>query len=54
MDNDEIEKIHERYRRFDSTQGGFGIGFNIIYTIAKEYQLDIYIKSKKELAHALL
>jgi len=47
MDNDEIEKIHERYRRFDSTQGGFGIGFNIIYTIAKEYQLDIYIKSKK-------
>ena len=46
MSSEQIRKIHERYARFDSVQGGFGIGFNIIYNIAKEYDLNIKIDSK--------
>lgn len=45
MTKDEIEKIFDRYSRFNNTQGGFGIGYNIIYTIAKEYDIDIKIDS---------
>jgi two-component system OmpR family sensor kinase len=46
MSEDEISKIFERYTRFNNTQGGFGIGYNIIHTIAKEYDIDIKIDSK--------
>jgi len=41
----QISKIFERYTRFDDTQGGFGIGYNIVYTIVKEYNLNIDINS---------
>lgn len=46
MTKDEISRIFDRYSRFDKTQGGFGLGFNIIYNIAKEYKLKIDITSK--------
>jgi two-component system OmpR family sensor kinase len=46
MSEDEVSKIFQRYTRFNNTQGGFGIGYNIIYTIAKEYNIDIKIDSK--------
>ena len=46
MSKEQISKIFERYSRFDNTQGGFGIGYNIIYTIVKEYNLNIKIDSK--------
>ena len=46
MDKDQIKKIFDRYSRFDNTQGGFGIGYNIIYTIVKEYDISINIDSK--------
>ncbi len=46
MTEEQISKIFERYTRFDDTQGGFGIGYNIIYTIVKEYNLNIKIDSK--------
>lgn len=46
MTKDEISRISERYSRFDKSQGGFGLGFNIIYHIAKEYKLKIDITSK--------
>lgn len=46
MNTMQIEKISERYTRFNTTQGGFGIGFNIINNIANEYQLKIGIESK--------
>ena len=46
MSQEQIEKIFERYSRFDTTQGGFGIGYNIIHTIAKEYNISIKIDSK--------
>ncbi|MBN2782590.1 MAG: HAMP domain-containing histidine kinase [Campylobacterales bacterium] len=47
MSEDEIEKIFERYTRFNDIQGGFGIGYNIIYTIISEYGIKIDIDSKQ-------
>jgi len=46
MSEDEISKIFERYSRFDNTQGGFGIGYSIIKSIADEYNINIDIKSQ--------
>eukprot|EP00481_Brizalina_sp_1-RS-2013_P001937 TRINITY_DN5074_c0_g1_i1.p1 TRINITY_DN5074_c0_g1~~TRINITY_DN5074_c0_g1_i1.p1 ORF type:complete len:154 (+),score=8.31 TRINITY_DN5074_c0_g1_i1:274-735(+) len=37
MTKEEISKIFLRYTRFDETQGGLGLGYNIIYSFAKEY-----------------
>jgi two-component system OmpR family sensor kinase len=45
MTKEQISKVFDRYTRFDTTQGGFGIGYNIIYSIAKEYNIDIKITS---------
>lgn len=45
MSKEEIAKIFDRYSRFNKTQGGFGIGYNIIHTIAKEYNIEIEIDS---------
>ena len=48
MDQKDVENIFKRYTRFSTdTQSGFGIGYNIIYQIIKEYNLDIHIDSKK-------
>jgi len=46
MSKKEISTIFNRYTRFDETQGGFGLGYNIIYAIVKEYNLKIKIDSK--------
>ncbi len=46
MSNMEIKEIFKRYSRFNKNAGGFGIGLNIVDTIAKEYGLKIDIKSK--------
>lgn len=47
MDQSEIARIFERYTRFDTTVGGFGIGYNIIHSIINEYKLNIQINSQK-------
>ena len=49
MSEDEIKDIFIRYKRFSSSVGGFGIGYNIIHTIIKEYNIDISIESKKNI-----
>lgn len=46
MSSNEIEHIFERYKRFDNTVGGFGIGYSIIATVLKEYDIKIEIDSK--------
>ena len=46
MSKDEVQTIFDRYRRFDKTQGGFGIGYSIIKSIVDEYNIDININSK--------
>ncbi|MCK4875309.1 MAG: HAMP domain-containing histidine kinase, partial [Sulfurimonas sp.] len=44
---DDISKIKERYKRFNKSSGGFGIGLSIVSTIAKEYNLKIDITSQE-------
>ncbi|SKB38154.1 HAMP domain-containing sensor histidine kinase [Malaciobacter marinus] len=46
MSKHELENLFIRYKRFDSSVGGFGIGLSIVSLIAKEYELDIKFTSK--------
>ncbi|MCD6172488.1 MAG: HAMP domain-containing histidine kinase [Sulfurimonas sp.] len=46
MTQNEIDSIYEKYRRFDNIQGGFGIGYSIIKSIADEYKIKIIIDSE--------
>ena len=47
MSEDEVAGVFERFARFDTKEVGFGIGYNIIYKVIKEYDLKIDISSKK-------
>ena len=44
----EIVDIFERYTRFNKSEGGFGIGLNIVAAIAREYHLTIDVDSIPE------
>ncbi len=46
MTQEEVENIYEKYLRFDTVQGGFGIGYSIIKAIADEYNITIKIDSE--------
>ena len=46
MQKREIVEIFERYSRFNQSEGGFGIGLNIVAAIAREYDLKIDVDSK--------
>jgi len=41
----EVNDIFERYTRFNSSEGGFGIGLNIVRSIINEYHLQINVES---------
>ena len=47
MDDEAVKEAFKRYKRFDESVGGFGIGLNIVAMIAKEYGLNVLIKSRK-------
>ena len=40
-----VNEIFERYTRFNSSEGGFGIGLNIVKSIIDEYDLQISVES---------
>lgn len=46
MSKDNLANLFTRYKRFDESVGGFGIGLNIVSLIAKEYDLKIDVISK--------
>ncbi len=46
MDEKQIGEVFKRYKRFDTSVGGFGIGLNIVAMIAQEYGFKIDIHSK--------
>lgn len=46
MSQKQIQEVFTRYKRFDNTVGGFGIGYSIIYTIVQEYNITITIDSQ--------
>ncbi|CAA6814993.1 MAG: Two-component system histidine kinase DccS [uncultured Sulfurovum sp.] len=41
----EVNEIFERYTRFNASEGGFGIGLNIVKSIITEYDLQINVES---------
>ncbi len=43
---EKLSEIFERYKRFNSSSGGFGIGLNIVWMIAKENNLRVKVDSK--------
>lgn len=47
MQEHEIEVMFERYKRFNSSEGGFGIGLSIVKKILDEYDAIIEVTSKK-------
>lgn len=42
---DKVEQMFERYERFDESEGGFGLGLNIVMEIANEYDLKLNVES---------
>ena len=45
MEQSQIEEIFERYSRFDESEGGFGIGMNIVKKIVEHYGMQIHVES---------
>ena len=46
MSKDNLANLFTRYKRFDKSVGGFGIGLNIVSLIAKEYDFKVDVISK--------
>jgi len=49
ISQDDIVQLQERYTRFNTSTGGFGIGLNIVSSIAQEYDLSINIESELDI-----
>ena len=47
IDEEALEQIFERYRRFDASEGGFGLGLDIVKRIADRYGFAIDIRSRR-------
>jgi len=45
IESDKPMEIFERYTRFNTSEGGFGIGLNIVKSIIEEYKLQIGVES---------
>ena len=46
IEEQKIQDMFDRYSRFNESEGGFGLGLNIVAAIAKEYDLALNIDSK--------
>lgn len=49
IQKENLKKAFERYSRFDTSKGGFGIGLSIVKMIASEYHLHLELDSKENL-----
>ncbi len=45
IEQDKVDAIFDRYSRFNSSEGGFGIGLNIVKSILDEYHLMVKVNS---------
>jgi len=48
LEEKNISEIFDRYRRFNDSEGGFGIGLSIVKRIVDFYNLDIKVESKRD------
>ncbi|MBD3830652.1 MAG: HAMP domain-containing histidine kinase [Arcobacter sp.] len=46
IESEKIQYIFDRYSRFNSNEGGFGIGLSIVKNIIDEYGMKIDVKSQ--------
>ena len=46
INEENIKKIFNRYARFNTAQGGFGIGLNLVQKLCKKYNIKITCESK--------
>ena len=46
IEENRIDQMFDRYSRFNDSEGGFGLGLNIVSEIAKEYNLKLKIESE--------
>jgi len=46
IDKEKLPYMFDRYMRFDSSEGGFGIGLSIVKNITKEYGINIDVSSE--------
>ena len=46
IDKINVDKMFDRYTRFDKSAGGFGIGLSIVSSVCQEYGLKISIDSQ--------
>ena len=49
ISKENLNRLFERYSRFDKSVGGFGIGLNIVSLIAKEYNFKIEVESEVDI-----
>ncbi len=45
IEQDQVDAMFDRYSRFSSSEGGFGIGLNIVKSILDEYHFDVTVNS---------
>ncbi len=48
IEKSNLNKIFERYRRFNESEGGFGIGLSIVDRVAKRYGFVVEVESEKD------
>ena len=46
IDKEQIPYMFDRYMRFDSSEGGFGVGLSIVKNIIDEYGMNINVESE--------
>lgn len=46
IQKEDLERIFERYKRFNDDKGGFGIGLSLVSEIANKYDIDLNVQSE--------
>ncbi|SFV89641.1 Two-component system histidine kinase DccS [hydrothermal vent metagenome] len=47
MDEKTLGRVHQRFERANSSEGGFGIGLDIVHQVVKHYRFKITFRSKR-------
>ena len=47
MDEETLKRVHRRFVRANSSEGGFGIGLDIVHQVIDNYKFKITFRSKR-------